>query len=244
MKKWYQSWFDSPYYHILYSDRDQDEARLFLDHLLAFLKPQSESRMLDQACGKGRHARYLNKLGFNVAGIDISEQSIKYCKKQENDKLEFFVHDMRKVFRINYFDYVFNLFTSFGYFENDHQHQLAIDSASQSLKKGGLFIVDFMNVVKVLESLVYESKIFKDGIHFTISKKIENGFIIKRILFKDKEISYDFTEKVEIIYLKDFERYFKHAGLKIIHLAGNYQLEAFDTTKSSRLILIAQKTGN
>jgi SAM-dependent methyltransferase len=241
MKKWYQSWFDSPYYHILYKDRNQDEAKIFIDHLIAFLKPHPESRMLDQACGKGRHAKYLNSLGFEVTGIDLSPQSIAYCKKFENEKLEFFVHDMRKVFRINYYDYVFNLFTSFGYFENDHQHQLTIDSAAQSLKKGGLFIIDFMNVNKVLRELKAFSSVVKENIQFDISKKVENGFIIKTITFTDKETEYLFNEKVEIIYEQDFERYFLHSGLKIVNVSGNYNLEPFDELNSDRLILIAEK---
>jgi len=241
MKKWYQSWFDSPYYHILYQDRNREEAKKFLDRLVEFLKPRPQARMLDQACGKGRHAIYLNSLGYEVTGIDISQQSIAFCKKFENEHLEFFVQDMRKVFRINYFDYVFNLFTSFGYFDTDHQHQLAIDSAAQSLKKGGLFIIDFMNVVKVIDQLESTSEIKRENIRFTIKKEIINGFIIKRISFEDKGVPFEFTEHVEVIYLRDFERYFEHAGLKMIHLFGNYNLDQFNEKESDRMILVAAK---
>jgi len=241
MKKWYQSWFDSPYYHILYKDRNDEEARKFLDKLAGFLKPAPNSRMLDQACGKGRHAIYLNSLGFSVTGIDISQQSIRYCKKFENETLEFFVQDMRKVFRVNYFDFVLNLFTSFGYFDTDHQHQLAIDSAAASLRRDGNFIIDFMNATKVTSNLAPEDTIVRDKIEFKITKKIANGFIIKDIYFTDKNNPYHFTEKVEVICLADFERYFKHAGLKTIHLFGNYSLDPFDEKTSDRLILVAQK---
>lgn len=241
MKNWYQSWFDSPYYHILYNERNQDEAKKFLDHLISFCRPLKNCRMLDQACGKGRHARYLNSMGFEVTGIDLSPQSIRYCKKYENENLEFYIQDMRRVFRINYFDFVLNLFTSFGYFDTDHQQQLVIDSAAQSLKKNGLFVVDFMNVVKVIRELDESTVIFKEDIQFNISKKIKDGFIIKQISFNDKDHVYAFTEKVELIYLKDFERYFKQAGLKLVHLSGNYKLEAFDEMESDRLILIAEK---
>jgi SAM-dependent methyltransferase len=241
MKKWYQSWFDSPYYHILYKDRNHAEAKKFLDHLIQFCKPGMNSRMLDQACGKGRHARYLNSQGFDVTGIDLSPQSISYCRKFENEKLAFFIQDMRKVFRVNYFDFVLNLFTSFGYFESDHQNQLAIDSAARSLKKGGIYIIDFMNVVKVTQTLVEKAVIEKEDIQFTVTKKIDHDFIVKQIKFHDKGNEFSFTEKVSLIYLHDFERYFKHAGLKILHLAGNYELEKFDEKISDRLILIAQK---
>lgn len=241
MKKWYQFWFDSPYYHILYKDRNDKEAKLFINHLVDLLKPPIGSRMLDQACGKGRHARHLQSLGFDITGIDLSQQSIKYCKKYENEQLTFFVQDMRRVFRINFFDYVFNLFTSFGYFDTDHQHQLAINAATVALKKDGLFIIDFMNVVRVTEELVSSATIIRDETTFTISKHIERGYIIKHISFNDKGSKFDFTEKVKLIGISDFERYFLNAGLKTIHLWGNYNLGPFDEKKSERLILVARK---
>lgn len=241
MKTWYQSWFDSSFYHILYKDRNHSEARDFLDHLIRFLHPAPDARMLDQACGKGRHARYLNSLGFHVTGIDLSQQSIKHCKRFENDTLEFFVQDMRRVSRINYFDYVLNLFTSFGYFETDHQQQQVVQASAYSLKKGGKFIIDFMNVEKVLVDLVPQAEVEKEGIRFHIRKKVEDGFIVKTISFSNEGKSYEFQERVEVIRLADLNRYMHTAGLKINHQFGNYNLEPFDEQLSDRLILIAEK---
>ena len=117
---WYSDWFDSPYYHLLYRHRDEQEARLLIDSLLRYLKPQPCAAVLDLACGKGRHALYMNRQGLAVAGIDLSPASIAYARQLENKLLSFFVHDMRQVFRANAFDYVFNLFTSFGYFDDGH----------------------------------------------------------------------------------------------------------------------------
>ncbi|MFN3940966.1 MAG: YkgJ family cysteine cluster protein, partial [Chitinophagales bacterium] len=76
------------------------------------------SKILDLACGKGRHSIYLNQLGYDVTGADLSENSIKEASKFANEKLHFKVHDMRIPFEEKY-DAIFNLFTSFGYFEND-----------------------------------------------------------------------------------------------------------------------------
>src|ERR1017187_4019269 len=108
-KDWFEHWFDSPYYHILYKKRDDKEAKLFLDNLISLLKPKPKSSIMDLACGRGRHAKYLNKKGFIVTGLDLSEESIKHAKNFMNEKLSFFVHDMRNVFKPDYFDYVFNL---------------------------------------------------------------------------------------------------------------------------------------
>ena len=140
-RKWFQYWFNSPYYHILYQKRNDAEAEHFIDNLTAFLKPAPNTKMLDIACGKGRHAIYLNKEGFDVTGIDLSEHSIKHAKKFEKDNLHFLVHDMRKLFYINYFDIAFNLFTSFGYFETENEHVNALKSFRKSLNKDGILIL-------------------------------------------------------------------------------------------------------
>jgi SAM-dependent methyltransferase len=241
MSDWFKSWFDSPYYHLLYKHRNDAEAKLFLDNIVKFLHPVPHSSMLDQACGKGRHAKYLNSLGFDVTGIDLSQQSISYCKKFENEFLQFYVHDMRKVFRSNYFDFVFNIFTSIGYFNHDEDQQMAVDSAATALKNNGKYIVDFMNVEKVIRNLKKEETKTIDSITFNISKKVENGFIQKNIQFTDCGKNHQYQENVEAITLNDFERYFKHAGLHAENVFGSYMLEEFDEQNSDRLIIIAEK---
>lgn len=118
-KEWFSSWFDTPYYHTLYKNRDYEEASLFIDNVSNFLKLKQSTVCWDLCCGKGRHSIYLNKKGFRVIGTDLSEQSICEANESANETLEFYQHDMRKLFRTNYFDVVFNLFTSFGYFEKE-----------------------------------------------------------------------------------------------------------------------------
>jgi 2-polyprenyl-3-methyl-5-hydroxy-6-metoxy-1,4-benzoquinol methylase len=81
--EWFRTWFDSPYYKILYSHRSEEEAALFIDNLLSFMDLPERSRVLDLACGRGRHSVYLNEKGFNVVGIDLSNNSISDAKKHE-----------------------------------------------------------------------------------------------------------------------------------------------------------------
>ncbi|MEN8885269.1 MAG: methyltransferase domain-containing protein, partial [Winogradskyella sp.] len=78
-KQWFASWFDTPYYHILYKDRDYSEAQVFMDNLTNYLNIPNGGKILDLACGKGRHSVYLNKLGYNVTGVDLSEKSITHA---------------------------------------------------------------------------------------------------------------------------------------------------------------------
>ena len=117
MAEWYKSWFDTEYYNLLYQHRDNSEARIFIENLVKQIPHMESSKVLDLACGEGRHSNVLHDLGFEVTGIDISPNRIKAATSLTSDKLDFFIHDMQDVFRINYFDIVVNLFTSFGYFD-------------------------------------------------------------------------------------------------------------------------------
>jgi SAM-dependent methyltransferase len=238
---WFKDWFDSPYYHILYKDRNNNEAEGFIDKLIVFLQPSLDAQFLDLGCGKGRHAVYLNKKGYSVIGVDLSPESIAFASQFENERLQFYVQDMRKMFCTNCFDYILNLFTSFGYFECERDDKATVNSVYKELKPGGIFVLDFMNTKKVLSNLVvFETKII-DDIEFSITKTIENGFIVKSIQFSDKGKEYAFQERVKILTLDDFEKYFSANNLKILHLKGNYQLEEFDVNTSDRLIIIAEK---
>ncbi|MES2141118.1 MAG: class I SAM-dependent methyltransferase [Bacteroidota bacterium] len=238
---WFENWFDSTYYHILYKHRDFCEAELFIDNLIHYLQPKSSSKFLDLGCGRGRHSVYLNKKGYNVIGSDLSPANIKFASQFENESLQFRVEDMRKITGEEQFDYVLNLFTSFGYFENERDNYDTIQRVSKVLKPKGIFVLDFMNVEKVISHLVvHEIKII-DDIEFNITRKIENNFIVKQIQFADKGKEFNFQERVKAITLNDFKNYFDANKLKILHLFSNYNLEKFDINTSNRLIIIGQK---
>ena len=62
-KDWFQSWFNTPYYHMLYQHRDSKDAELFVQALVKKLAITEGDKVLDLACGRGRHARFLEQLG-------------------------------------------------------------------------------------------------------------------------------------------------------------------------------------
>jgi len=244
-KEWFGEWFDSPYYHILYKHRNLEEAKLFIDNLVNYFHFKYDDKIIDLGCGKGRHSIYLHRLGFQVVGLDLSKQNIAFAQRFSNifgnERLKFHVQDMRKQFAGRDFDYVLNMFTSFGYFETDQENMDAIVSAADSLKLGGKLVIDFFNTEKVISQLVPHHEVTISGINFRIHKSFENGFIVKQIRFEDKGNSYHFTEKVRAIKEADFLEYFRKAGLKLIDCFGNYKLEKLDKTNSERMIFIVEK---
>ncbi len=234
---WYASWFDTPFYHILYKDRDYTEAESFMSNLTEYLNIPEDGKILDLACGKGRHSVYLNSIGYDTTGVDLSENSIAHAKQFENETLKFEVHDMCKPYG-SQFDAVFNLFTSFGYFDKAEDNLNTIKAIKANLNDYGFGVIDFMNSEHVIDNLVTEDKKTVEGIDFILRRRVENGFIIKDISFTIEGQSHNYQERVKALTLKDFEAYFERAGVYLIDVFGDYKLRKFDKKSSERLILI------
>lgn len=238
---WFETWFDSPYYHILYKDRDEREAKLFIDKIFEYLVTEQGSKVWDLCCGKGRHSLELSKKGFHVTGTDLSQSSIGFALEFNSANLDFFVHDMREPFYVNYFNVVLNLFTSFGYFDKPSDDLKVIQSVYDSLRKGGNFVFDFFNAVAVEKKLVPSEVRTIDGIEFNITRKITDNFVRKDILFFHDFIEYKFSERVKLIDKDYMENLLRSVGFQTLTSFGNYNLEEFNPIESERLILICTK---
>lgn len=241
MENWFADWFNSPYYHLLYQHRDEKEAEAFMDKLVKELKLAEGTRVLDLACGKGRHSIYLAQKGLDVVGLDLSEESIRAAQTSKQAQLQFDVHDMRKPFPHGPYDYIFNLFTSFGYFESEVEHLLTLKHVFEALKPGGYFLIDFLNAPKVIEALVGKEEKKLEDVHFRLRRYLQNGVITKEIAFETGVQRHHYTEKVWAFNINDFKHFFSEVGLELKKTWGNYQLEPYNVKTSNRLILLAQK---
>lgn len=239
-KDWFVDWFDTSYYHILYQNRNELEAKNFIFSLMSHLKLKSDAKILDLACGKGRHARTLNELGFDVLGVDLSSNSIKEAHKWFNDSLSFQVHDMREAIPNHHFDAILNLFTSFGYFDTYKENELVCASISRMLNTKGKLVIDFMNAHKVIQSLVEQEEKVMNGIRFRISRKHDGKHIFKHIDFNDKGKDFHYTERVQSLMLEDFKALLEPYFV-IENIFGTLDLNPFVLEKSDRLIIIASR---
>lgn len=240
-KQWFELWFDSPLYHILYKNRNQEEANLFMDNVIRHLEIDFGS-ILDLACGKGRHAYYLAEKGFDVVGLDLSKESIQYANTMyQLPNLEFYVHDMRLPFRINYFDYIFNLFTSLGYFDSLKENEKVFQSMHAGLKDNGYILIDFMNTEKVIHNLVPREKKDIDGFTFYIRREVENGKIVKNIHIEKEDNVWMYKEEVQVLMQHHFHTFLNNTGFTLVREFGDYQLNPFNIKTSDRYILLARK---
>ncbi|MCD1118069.1 class I SAM-dependent methyltransferase [Chryseobacterium turcicum] len=239
--EWFESWFDTPYYHLLYSNRDYTEAENFITKLTSELELPQSAKIIDLACGKGRHSVFLNKLGYDVLGLDLSRQSIEHNKQFENQTLIFDVHDMRDPIDYTPVDAVFNLFTSFGYFDNEEDDKNVFKSVCNALKKDGYFVLDYLNEEFVRNTLVPETTITRGEIDFKISKEIKDRHIIKNIRFEADGKSHHFFEKVKLHTLETIKNYAEESSFERVKIWGDYQLNDFNKDISPRCINLFKK---
>ena len=232
--EWFTTWFNSPLYHQLYKHRDEKEAHAFIDALISSLRLEPGARVLDLACGRGRYAKYLNSKGFDVTGIDISTNSIEYARKFEQNGLSFQIHDMREPLEGAKFDYILNLFTSFGYFRSGEEDKAVLIAALSAMKQNGLLVVDYMNCAKAIRDLKKEEIVIVDDVRFEITRWVANGSIHKKICVEQQE----FIEKVKVLDLEDFRDYAEATRLTIDEVYGNYLLQPFQNRESDRMIMV------
>lgn len=242
---WFSSWFDSSFYHQLYDNRNDSEAEHFIENLLKHLKLKSQSKLLDLACGKGRHAITMARHDFDVTGVDLAPQSIAAAQELSGaqDHLRFDVHDMREVYKSNHYDVVFNLFTSFGYFDIEADNLKMLQSITTMLLPKGLLVIDFFNAEKVIANLIPAETITKDTATFEISRSVTSTHVYKEIIVHPKNATetLHYREQVQLFRKEDFERLLNLVNLRIIDTFGDFNLSEFNPATSDRLILIAQK---
>ncbi|MBL4862927.1 MAG: methyltransferase domain-containing protein [Crocinitomicaceae bacterium] len=240
-KEWFISWFDTQYYHTLYKNRDHSEALGFIKNLTAYLDIPTDAKVLDLACGKGRHSVIMHQLGFNVLGVDLSVNSIEAAKSAETSGLTFRVHDMREAIDNVQFDVVFNLFTSFGYFDDHADNSKVLSAVHRMLRPGGTLVIDFMNSEKVLANLCPDEVKIVDNIHFQLNRSYNGTHIIKDIQFEDDGKKHHYTERVQALSIDDFSRLLTLNNFEILRTFGDFDLTPFNPKNSDRLIIVAKR---
>ena len=241
--EWFASWFDSPHYHRLYAHHDHAEAARFVDALVNRLRPANGAKALDLGCGAGRHARQLASHGMNVTGLDLSEASIRTARAFEHRRLRFACHDMRCPFGQDVFDYVFNLFTSFGYFDDPAEHLVVVGNMAQSLKAGGRLVLDYLNVEYAEAREIRHETVVRDTSTYDISRWNDARHFFKQIVVNGQSAGrLQHVERVAKFSRRDFELMFTLYGMSVEDVFGDYQLSPYDQGASPRLILIARNT--
>lgn len=243
-KSWFEKWFDTPYYPLLYGNRNDHEAEAFVNSLAEEVKRLLSSEklsVLDLACGAGRHSRVFHKLGFKTTGIDLSVRSIETAKRESDTSIDFQIADMRTFDLPQEFDVVVNLFTSFGYFDSESDNLKVLDRVLHHLKPGGIFVIDFLNATKVIKGLVASESLSKGGIEFKIKRTYTGTHFVKNISFIDQGHDHSYNEYVQALTFDRIRAMLEESGFLFLDVRGDYSLANFAESSSERVIIFARK---
>ncbi|MDA7501950.1 class I SAM-dependent methyltransferase [Chitinophagales bacterium] len=237
---WFKGWFNSDYYHLLYRNRDHKEAADFVANLVDYLPIAKGSEVLDLACGKGRHSIELWEHGLRVTGVDLSPASIEFAQQSAKEGLAFRVLDMREAAGDNQFDAVFNLFTSFGYFDQFEENRTTLEAVHTALKPEGQLIIDYLNIAPAIARRIPEEAQLIESVYYHIKRWDDGQKIYKEIEVQDGELTGRVREQVSMLQLSDFEK-LADGLFDLKAVFGNYHLEDYDPAGSPRLILHFEK---
>lgn len=244
-QEWFESWFDSSLYEQLYAYRDDTEAARLVSLLTDRFPPDLFPGVLDMGCGRGRHAILMAQKGYLVTGIDLSPKSVAQAqKKSEEMQLEnirFETEDMR-TYRKGPFDMVCNLFTSFGYFEDDRDNIHVLRNMHANMREGGRLIIDYLNPDYIRRQLVTDESLEVGNVMCHITRAIEADMVVKSMTFIEKngDATRKYQERVKLYDKEWFSARFEEMGFTDVQILGNYDGHPYHEHSSPRLLMLAE----
>lgn len=241
---WYTEWFNSENYLKVYSHRDESEAERLVELIVQTLSIKPDSKILDMACGSGRHAVIFAKRGFDVTAVDLSQRLLSDAKAtaRENDvKINFVLSDILDFETTQRFNLALNLFTSIGYFDNDEDNFRVILKANELLIDGGYFVIDYFNKNYLLKNLIPTSVFSENGLRITQNRIIEGNRVRKNISIESNGLVEEYYESVRLYNHDEMLTHIKKAGFNIFNEFGDYNGNNFNKESSPRLIIVAKK---
>ncbi len=242
---WFKAWFNHPAYLKLYAHRSLEEAEQTITTLLKFISiEKANPKALDIACGSGRHAVALAENGFDVTANDLSSTLLAEARKLAESKaltLTFTHTDMREIAFEQEFDVIVQLFTSFGYFENDDEDKVVLQNVARALKHGGWYVLDFLNEQFIRNTLQPETRRTVGGLDILEQRMLFGERVVKSITLRENGTTHHFIESVRLYSQEALTAMLTAVGLRVHHFLGDYDGGAFVRDASPRLILIAQK---
>ena len=236
MTEWFEQWFGEEY-HDLYPHRDDEDARRAVALIRSIVTWGNGDRILDLACGPGRHAAELARWGGRVIGFDLSRAMLRRARARTAAPLV--RGDMRALpFRMGSFALAVNLFTSFGYFVDDDEHRRVVQQVVAALAPGGHFVLDYLNAEHVRRTLKLTEQ--ATGGDVVVTRRIDaaNRFVIKEIELRDE--GRRFQERVRLYGADELAALLTEAGLRVTSRFGDYDGGRAAPT-APRVILVAER---
>jgi SAM-dependent methyltransferase len=238
LSEWFERWFENTYLE-MYPHRDEKDAADAVA-LIAAKIPLENIRVLDLACGSGRHSDLIRRSAGDAVGLDLSMPLLRRARECYTPAIPLVRGDMRCLpFANASFELVVNLFTSFGYFESDAENELVLQEVARVLKKRGRFVLDFLNASQVRDTLVKREEQTLGGRRVAIDRRISDDgrFVFKKMDLVDEDRH--FVERVRLFSASELERLLINAGFSVQERFGDYDGNEF-TAESPRVLLFSE----
>jgi SAM-dependent methyltransferase len=242
--EWFKDWFDTDEYLYVYRNRNEEDAKKLVELIINNVELKPHDNILDLACGTGRHSILFAEKGYNVTAVDLSKNLLSIAQKTAREshvKVNFIRSDLRQFSICTRFSLVINLFTSFGYFEEDRENFKIINTAYNQLYNSGYFVLDLFNRGFIEKNLVPESvNNFSD--RTVIQRRhIEGNRVKKQIIIEKNKVRKEYYESVRMFHKEELFNAMSCAGFRIIKYFGSSDGNKFDLENSPRIIIFAQK---
>ena len=237
MSEWFEEWFGEEYL-ALYPHRDEAEAAQAVRLVASATGLAAGWRVLDVACGAGRHARAFRQAGARCFGVDLSATLLRVARRTTDAPL--IRADMRYLpVRPGSMDLTVNLFTSFGYFDRDAEHVLALREMVSTVRPVGWYVIDFLNPATVRRNLVLREQMTLNGRSVDVRRELspDHRYVTKTIVTADGR---RFRERVRLFEADEIRHMLADAGVHVEHTYGDYTGGPLDD-RSPRTILVGRR---
>ena len=244
MKEWFKDWFNTEEYLNVYKHRNEEDAKELVDLILGNIDIPRNGKILDLACGAGRHSIIFAQKGYKVSAVDLSKNLLKVALDRAVESgvgVNFIEADLRNLCIKPKFNLVVNLFTSFGYFEDDKENYKLFSRAFYFLNENGFFIIDYFNNNYLEKNIIPRSEGYIDHGKIIQERRIEGKRVIKKITILKNGIERHFKESVRMYSKDELITGIEKSGCKVEKIFGGVRGITFDLETSPRIIIIAKK---
>lgn len=246
--EWYKKLYTNDFIDVV-GFASPEQTKFETDFILSVLKPAPGSRVLDLCCGYGRHVNYLGKSGnLEITGIDLSDDYLETARKDvPSPNVKFIKGDMREIPFNDHFDAIYNMFTSFGFFESDEENEKVIMQVNKALKSKGLFLLDYEN-----KFFFVFNDVFKKGKHWqkldgnryflfeNTYNVIREREIFKASLIENGQVKMSSGYDIRLYSYPEISAMLTRNGFEILQCWGDYRGNEY-SAESKRLIILSRK---
>lgn len=247
VNQWYKNFFEKYYFPFLSERKTSLDTEKEVRFIVDILGLKNSGKILDLACGSGRHAIELARNGYSVVGIDLNKDCLITAKREAKKAklpLSFLQGDMRSIPFNEEFDVVISMFSSFGYLETEEDNDRVLREIFKSLEAKGFLLLDLQNKNWILKNVPAKTWDEQEGLFllekrkYDAESKIYNNEITIVSPRKKTEKVYSSVRLYELLEIRDKA---ERSGFKILKVFGDYDKSKFNIQKSRRMIILAQK---